>query len=262
MTACCRQFGNLSLIKSRSSFYEYLDIRLTAIVFWDKKHHPNKVKVHIHTKIIKMCQKQLILLLISVCLISESMGTDNLFKPSFSNCPVNITIFEWSPPNTEIYRLTAVDNDGDDVTFELLKSVPGSAKYEIGKHSGVIQYTKASRNSYNLNEKVHHILIRISDNGLPILFDTCVITIRTINNNHFSPVFEKDHYNISVASTATKGSSVLATLATDSDNGPEGTLTYTMRSLHGLGQNKDYFAINKRSGEIFILNSLSTAPRN
>ena len=116
--------------------------------------------------------------------------------------------------------------------------------FHLDKETGVI--TLAKTLDYE-DTSVHILTVSAKDEGIPPLEsrNLAFVTIRVIDTNDNSPIFDLSSYSKLVPENVKVGTKILTVRATDKDSGNYGTVKYTI-PLSGLP-----FRINSSTGEIF-----------
>ncbi|XP_061473408.1 protocadherin Fat 2 [Rhineura floridana] len=183
----------------------------------------------------------------SEALVVVSILDINDNPPKFSQLHYEANVSEMVPCGHIVIKVQAFDPDSrDNPRLEYL-ILSGNEKrhFTIDSTSGIIstlnRCKKELESSYNLR-------VSASDG----VFKTTVpVYINTTKVNKYSPSFQQDVYEAVLAENAKVGTKVIELLAIDPDDGPYGTVDYTI--INKLGQEK--FAIDDK-GHIETLQKL------
>ncbi|KAM4554633.1 protocadherin alpha-5-like isoform 14-T14 [Odontesthes bonariensis] len=101
----------------------------------------------------------------------------------------------------------------------------------------------------------HWLLLTATDGGKPSKSGTINITVIVSDINDNSPVCDKQKYTIAIKENAPVGTFLLAVNASDSDEGVNGEIEYSLRSkLRGLSP--ELFDLNSRTGKLTLKDRL------
>ena len=155
-------------------------------------------------------------------------------SPQFLGTPYSATISENLPSGSDVIKITAIDADGDYLTYSL--SGTNSGHFQISSSSGLIETTQEldyeTLNSYSLT-------VSVGDGTLSI---TASLTI-TVTNINEAPYITNLPANITVVENDVTAA-VIDVNATDPD---DNNITFT---LSGTGS--DDFVINSATGRITL----------
>ncbi|XP_049897601.1 protocadherin gamma-C5-like isoform X13 [Epinephelus moara] len=102
---------------------------------------------------------------------------------------------------------------------------------------------------------IHNLFLTAMDGGNPVKSGTSKITVNVLDINDNVPIFENTFYKIAVQENSANGSFVIATKATDIDEGPNGEIEYSL-GIHTPPSVLSLFHIDAATGEIFLKNQL------
>ncbi|XP_054483177.1 protocadherin alpha-3-like, partial [Anoplopoma fimbria] len=101
----------------------------------------------------------------------------------------------------------------------------------------------------------HSLLLTANDGGKPSQSGTVNITVIVSDINDNSPVCDKQKYTITIKENAPAGTFLLTVNATDTDEGVNGEIEYSLRSkLRGLSS--EPFDLNSRTGRLTVKGGL------
>ena len=160
-------------------------------------------------------------------------------SPQFLGTPYSATISENLPSGSDVIKITAIDADGDSLTYSL--SGMNSGHFQISSSSGLIETTQEldyeTLNSYSLT-------VSVSDGALSIT-GSLTITVANIND---APYVTNLPANVTVIENDVTAA-VMDVNATDPD---DNNITFT---LSGTGS--DDFVINSATGRITLSGPLN-----
>ncbi|XP_053332007.1 protocadherin gamma-A11-like [Clarias gariepinus] len=100
-------------------------------------------------------------------------------------------------------------------------------------------------------QSVFNLVLTSMDGGKPPRSGTLDITINVLDVNDNNPVFSKPLYKVKIEENAFVGTKILTVTATDSDEGVNGEIIYSLVDQHENAAS-DLFSINNQTGEIKI----------
>lgn len=182
--------------------------------------------------------------------------------PSFTS-PNETSVLENIAPNTVVMVVKAIDRDeGRNGYIEYLldgqKSAVTNHDYDdennipftLGAVDGLLRVAgrldRELRASYLLN-------VTARDRGEPPQATHMQITVRILDENDNSPVFDPKQYSASVPENASIGAMVLQVAATDIDEGANGRVRF---SIAAGDDNRD-FSISEDSGAVRVAKNLN-----
>ena len=176
--------------------------------------------------------------------------------PKFVPSSLNLTIQENSSPdngNISVGFVVAIDADtpgnSSAITFAVVMDF-SNGKFSLDPERGEVFFVRGNLNRER--RELYDLEIRASDNGYPVSHHTDArLFIEVSDANDFDPVFVQEAFSASVAERASIGTSVLAVLATDNDEGSNSELRYTFINFTG-GE----FFINETTGVVSVFGVL------
>ncbi|ESO89853.1 hypothetical protein LOTGIDRAFT_124131, partial [Lottia gigantea] len=143
-------------------------------------------------------------------------------------------------------KLSCIDTDSGTLTYIInsVNAVLGAGIFSIGG-TGTVSLT----GSLNYEtDKIHNIIVLVSDNGTPDLTTTATVNIVVTDVNESPPVFASTPYAATIAETDAPGESILAVSASDADTSE--TRTYSLSST-------TYFIIDAQTGALILKGPLN-----
>ncbi|KAM8910619.1 protocadherin alpha-2-like isoform 25-T25 [Spinachia spinachia] len=101
----------------------------------------------------------------------------------------------------------------------------------------------------------HCLLLTANDGGKPLKSGTINITVIVSDINDNSPVCDKQKYSVTIKENAPAGTFLLTINASDSDEGVNGEIEYSLRSKPGR-LSSEPFDLNSRTGKISVKEGL------
>ncbi|XP_010604639.1 cadherin-23 isoform X5 [Fukomys damarensis] len=171
------------------------------------------------------------------------------FKP-FGITYYTEQVLEGATPGTTLIAVAAVDPDkglNGLITYSLLDLMP----------PGYVQLEDPSTGKVIANrtvdyEEVHwlNFTVRASDNGSPPRAAEIPVYLEIVDINDNNPIFDQPFYQEAVLEDVPVGTVILTVTATDADSGSFALIKYS------LGDGEGKFAINRSTGDIYVLSSL------
>ncbi|CAM5159687.1 unnamed protein product [Natator depressus] len=183
----------------------------------------------------------------SEALVIIDVADINDNPPEFSQPQYEAKVSEMATCGHTVIKVQALDPDSGDITRLEYVILSGNDKrhFTINSTSGIISMLNRCRKDL---ESSYNLKVSASDG----VFKTTVpVYINTTNANKYSPSFWQNVYEAELAENAEVGTKVIELLAIDPDDGPYGTIDYTI--INKLAQEK--FSIDNK-GHIATLQKL------
>ncbi|XP_053320417.1 protocadherin Fat 2 [Spea bombifrons] len=158
----------------------------------------------------------------ALVIINVSDVNDN--PPEFRQLQYKTNVSELANCGHIVIKVQAVDKDSIDagkLNYFIL-SGNNHRHFTINKTSGIISLSNLCRNSFDLS---YHLQVSASDG---VYRATVPVYINITHANKHSPSFQQDMYEVELAENAEIGTKVIEVLALDPDDGPYGTVNYTI----------------------------------
>uniref|UniRef100_A0A3B5L9E8 Uncharacterized protein n=1 Tax=Xiphophorus couchianus TaxID=32473 RepID=A0A3B5L9E8_9TELE len=176
----------------------------------------------------------------------------NFHNPTFSQTEYMVEVIENSPVGTLVAEAEATDDDEGiygQITYHIVNKL-AKDKFSINGKGEI--FTLQSLDRENPVEKVISISLIAKDGGGKVGF--CVVNVIVTDANDNSPQFRAAEYKATIASDAPRGTTVLKIAASDTDEGSNADIEYSIEADVGnVGEN---FEIHKTSGVIVTKESL------
>ena len=170
-------------------------------------------------------------------------------RPLFPSKNISFSIPENVPVRTSVGRIDAQYGDTDSGRYNYYL-VGGNIfeAFTIDVSSGEIYTVK----DVDFEEASSHPLgVKIIYNGpYSVMSSNITVIINVIDVNDNAPIFEEDPIKLSVQENTPVGTSLYTFAATDSDSGPNGSVTYSIMSTGSPGS--EMFSIDPRSGQLTV----------
>ncbi|KAJ8383464.1 hypothetical protein AAFF_G00220600 [Aldrovandia affinis] len=194
---------------------------------------------------------------ISTQVLIRLIDTNN-HRPQFSQPKYEISIPEDTPPDTEVLRISATDQDEKNkLTFTLLSSTdPFSLrKFRLDPGTGLL-YT-AERLDHETMRR-HILTVMVRDQDIPVKRNLVRVIVDVEDTNDNAPWFTGAPYLGRVYESATVGTAVLQVTALDKDKGLNAEIVYSIES----GNVPNSFAIDPVLGTISVSKELDRNSKN
>ncbi|XP_062865096.1 protocadherin Fat 1a [Trichomycterus rosablanca] len=194
---------------------------------------------------------------ISTQVLIRVIDTNN-HRPQFSEPRYEASVAEDAPPDTEVLRLHATDQDEKNkLTFTLLSSTdPFSLrKFRLDPGTGAL-YTAETLDHEAMRQ--HTLTVMVRDQDIPVKRNLVRVIVNVEDANDNAPWFFGAPYVARVFESAALGSSVLQVTALDKDKGPNAEIVYSIES----GNVANSFAIDPVLGTIIVAKELDRSNNN
>ncbi|XP_017285240.1 protocadherin Fat 2 isoform X2 [Kryptolebias marmoratus] len=157
--------------------------------------------------------------------------------PDFVNPHYKATLDEMAKCGHIVIRIQASDPDSADLSNLKYKIISGNEDryFNINESSGIISFSNVCRKNL---DPYYNLTVAVSDG---VFQKTAPVNIDMINSNKRSPYFKQSIYEAELAENAEPGTRVIRLAAIDPDDGPHGSVDYTI--INKLADEK--FAIHK-----------------
>ncbi|KAM4586909.1 protocadherin alpha-6-like [Fundulus diaphanus] len=176
--------------------------------------------------------------------------------PSFTSDSQNIEMAESTLPGTKFLVLSAYDADvgkNDISTYKL--SASDHFSLSVSKGEKVSAELILQKPLDREKQSVVRLTLTAVDGGTPAKSGTSQLIINVLDINDNVPIFAQSLYKSSIAENTPLGASVITVTATDSDEGPNGEISYSLSSKdqdHIL----DIFDIDEQTGLLTVKGKL------
>uniref|UniRef100_A0A087X3Y7 Cadherin domain-containing protein n=1 Tax=Poecilia formosa TaxID=48698 RepID=A0A087X3Y7_POEFO len=180
-------------------------------------------------------------------------------RPVFSQNPFEMYLVENNAPGVSVFSITASDEDVNEnaaMTYSIRKSdgVQGDVAHFFNIHSenGQISALKILQRSLDREHTPQHwLLLTATDGGKPTKSGTVNITVILSDINDNAPVCDKQKYTATIKENAPVGTFLLTVSASDTDEGVNGEVEYSLRSKH-RGPSSEQFDLNSKTGKLTV----------
>uniref|UniRef100_A0A8C7FUQ2 FAT atypical cadherin 2 n=1 Tax=Oncorhynchus kisutch TaxID=8019 RepID=A0A8C7FUQ2_ONCKI len=161
--------------------------------------------------------------------------------PNFSKTHYQATLDELAKCGHIVIRIQASDPDTRDLNILQYKILSGNEGryFAINESSGIISFSNVCKRNV---DPFYNLTVAVSDG---VFQNTAPVNIDMMNTNKHSPYFNKNIYEAELAENAEAGTRVIRLAAIDPDDGPYGSVDYTI--INKLADDK--FSIDK-NGQI------------
>ena len=143
----------------------------------------------------------------------------NDVAPLFGRTRYDATVSEDATPGTVVIRIRAIDYDPSNVviSYEIERS-PDSDLFQLVKQGSSIEIITTATFDRETREYYFVNLVAI-DNGDPKHRSTTYVQVRILDENDSPPVFDADHYSVSVPENTPVGTTIKTVMSRDMDYG-------------------------------------------
>ncbi|XP_041711685.2 protocadherin Fat 1a isoform X3 [Coregonus clupeaformis] len=194
---------------------------------------------------------------VSTQVLIRVIDTNN-HRPRFSQSRYEVVVAEDTPPETEVLRIGATDEDEKNkLTFTLLSSTdPFSLKkFRLDPGTGAL-YT-AERLDHETMRR-HTLTVMVRDQDIPVKRNLVRVIVDVEDTNDNAPWFVGSPYSGRVFESAALGSAVLQVTALDKDKGQNAEVIYSIES----GNVANSFAIDSVLGTVTVAKELDRSSKN
>ncbi|MXQ90943.1 hypothetical protein E5288_WYG005458 [Bos mutus] len=170
--------------------------------------------------------------------------------PHFPQNNIVIQINEFAIPGTRFGLESAIDADVGPNSLQ-------SYQLSYSEHFSLMaEYKAEGKNAPELvlekpldreQQSSHLLIFTAVEGGDPVPTGTTQIRVKVTDANDNPPVFSQDVYKVSLRENSPPGTFVLKVKATDQDEGISAEITYSFKTLRGIG---NMFVLDHQSGEI------------
>ncbi|XP_062986039.1 protocadherin gamma-B5-like, partial [Elgaria multicarinata webbii] len=182
--------------------------------------------------------------------------------PHFQTENINLKLSESNLPGARFFLGNAEDEDiGINSLQNYHLSPTPYFKLEIqeskdgGKYAELILQDQLDREK----KHTHHMVLKAVDGGDPVKTGTANIRVNITDINDNPPIFSQSTYKVSLKENAPRGTSVLQVKASDSDEGSNAEITYTISKIQDTAQKK--FHLDPRNGTMTLMESIDFEDR-
>lgn len=143
----------------------------------------------------------------------------NDLAPLFGRTRYYATVSEDAPPGTTVIRIQAIDYDPLNVviSYEIEQS-EDSSLFRLTHHGTSIEINTTATFDRESREFYHITLVAI-DNGIPQQRSTAYVEVQILDENDSPPVFDEDHYSVTVPESTPIGTIIKTVTSRDADYG-------------------------------------------
>ncbi|XP_012717208.2 protocadherin Fat 2 [Fundulus heteroclitus] len=144
--------------------------------------------------------------------------------PDFVNSEYEATLDEMAKCGHIVIKIQASDPDSEDLDNLKYKIISGNKDryFNINESSGIISFSNVCKRNL---DPYYNLTVAVSDG---VFQKTAPVSIDMINSNRHSPYFKKTIYEAELAENAEAGTRVIRLAAIDPDDGPYGSVDYTI----------------------------------
>ncbi|XP_054886595.1 protocadherin Fat 2-like [Poeciliopsis prolifica] len=144
--------------------------------------------------------------------------------PDFVSSQYEATLDEMAKCGHIVIKIQASDPDSEDLNHLKYKIISGNKDryFNINESSGIISFSNVCKRNL---DPYYNLTVAVSDG---VFQKTAPVSIDMINSNRHSPYFKKSIYEAELAENAEAGTRVIRLAAIDPDDGPYGSVDYTI----------------------------------
>uniref|UniRef100_A0A665V628 FAT atypical cadherin 2 n=1 Tax=Echeneis naucrates TaxID=173247 RepID=A0A665V628_ECHNA len=144
--------------------------------------------------------------------------------PDFDSSHYEATLDEMAKCGHIVIKIQATDPDTGDLSNLKYKILSGNEGryFNINESSGIISFSNVCKRNL---DPYYNLTVAVSDG---VFQKTAPVNIDMINSNRHSPYFKQSIYEAELAENAEAGTRVIRLAAIDPDDGPYGSVDYTI----------------------------------
>lgn len=144
--------------------------------------------------------------------------------PNFIKSQYQATLDEMAKCGHIVIKIQASDADTRDMNNLQYKILSGNEKryFNINETSGIISFANVCKRNL---DPYYNLTVSVSDG---VFQNTAPVNIDMMNSNRHSPYFKQNLYEAELAENAEAGTRVIRLAAIDPDDGPYGSVDYTI----------------------------------
>ncbi|XP_063075464.1 protocadherin Fat 1a isoform X1 [Engraulis encrasicolus] len=164
----------------------------------------------------------------SWALVKVTIIGANFHNPTFPQVDYVVELLENTPAGTLVTEVEASDDDSGtygQLTYHILNDFARD-KFSVSDKGQI--FTLDSLDRENPLERVIPISLMAKDGGGKVGFCTINVILTDVNDN--TPQFRAAEYRVNVASNVSRGTTVIKTMASDTDEGSNADITYAIEA--------------------------------
>uniref|UniRef100_A0A8C5CQG2 FAT atypical cadherin 2 n=1 Tax=Gadus morhua TaxID=8049 RepID=A0A8C5CQG2_GADMO len=167
--------------------------------------------------------------------------------PNFADSQYDVSLDEMAKCGHIVIKIQGSDPDDKDLNDLKYRILSGNEArhFNINESSGLISFSNVCKRNLN---PYYNLTVAVSDG---VFQNTAPVNIEMMNSNRHSPYFKQNLYEAELAENADAGTRVIRLAAIDPDDGPYGSVDYTI--INKLADDK--FAIDS-NGQIITTQPL------
>ncbi|GCC29833.1 hypothetical protein chiPu_0008275 [Chiloscyllium punctatum] len=182
--------------------------------------------------------------------------------PSFPKRQFHLQISERSIPGMYFPLETAHDLDVGTNSVQKYELVPNNYfVLDVRTGEGKLPVLVLQNSLDRETDSSHNLTLIAKDGGIPARSGTVQIIIIVKDTNDNAPIFFQTEYRVSLLETAPTRTQVIILNATDSDDGLNGEISYSLSS-HTSAPARKMFRVDAKTGEILVKGKLDYEESN
>ena len=142
----------------------------------------------------------------------------NDISPLFGRTRYDATVSEDAPPGTIVIRIQAIDYDPRNVaiSYKIDQSSEDSHLFQLTERRSSIEISTNASFDRETRE-FYRVDLLATDNGNPQLHSHTFVRVRILDENDSPPVFDADHYSVTVPENTAIGTTIKMVMSRDKD---------------------------------------------
>jgi len=210
------------LVKTESDETDFFEMDPRSGLIVTKQVLDHEITKHFHLKVRATDNGSVPLSGEATVLINVSDVNDN--PPDFVSSQYDVSLDEMAKCGHIVIKIQASDPDSadpDNLKYKILSGNEGRY-FNINESSGIISFSNVCKRNL---DPYYNLTVAVSDG---VFQKTAPVNIDMININRHSPHFKQSVYEAELAENAEAGTPVIRLAAVDPDDGPYGSVDYTI----------------------------------
>ncbi|XP_056131020.1 protocadherin Fat 2 [Lampris incognitus] len=223
------------MVKTDGNEMDYFDIDPNSGLIVTTQVLDHETINHLHLKIKATDQGAVPLSSEAYVIVNVTDTNDN--TPNFFESQYDATLDEMAKCGHIVIKIQASDPDSGDLNNLKYRIISGNEGryFSMNESSGIISFSNVCKRNL---DPYYNLTVAVSDG---VFQNTAPVNIDMMNTNRHSPYFKQSVYEADLPENAEPGTRVIRLAAIDPDDGPYGTVDYTI--------------INKLADEKFAIES-------
>ena len=177
--------------------------------------------------------------------------------PTFRQPEIELEILESAPVGTALSLPAADDPDSPQFSVHSYRLTNGgSGPFQLVNdrlRNGRVDPKLVLSNAIDREITAEYqLIVEAVDGGSPPLSGTVGVVVRVVDANDNSPVFERQHYDVTIPENIPQMTTIAQLRATDADDGDNGRVTYSLGDATAAAYEQQ-FAVDADTGDVYVI---------